>query len=700
MLQCPRASQAEDKNRMPPSNASTGEKRNRNHRYALRWRLLLWILVFSTLWLAILILDGQVGSGTYLVQAQVRASATFAQQTGTSSATPTLSNPSRTPQPQITKPSNTGTHTQTGPPPQQLEESPANRSLAEEGVIFFSMSEGGYAHIFAYHPQFIPFTRLTNGPWDDIHPAPSPDGSHLAFSSNRNGHWDLYILNWADGEITQITDTPQYEGAPTWSPDNQWLVYESYVPLNGTNPPAAEFTTTATPAALGENLEIFILQINPDNPAAYEPIRLTDSVAADHSPVWSPGGRQIAFVSDRSGDPEVWLADLDRIEDRFQNISNNPRAADSFPAWSPDGRKLAWASKQDGFENIVLSTLDQLPGQAQLVGNGSQPAWNPAGGELAAMLLTPNRTYLTAYKENTTGIAIPPIPLSGSLSGLAWGKAFLPNPLPPTLRQAAEITPTPAWMPVLTPMADVPGARQHIAPLADVEAPYPFLHDLVDESFLRLRSAVTAKIGWDSLSTLENAYVPLTSPLFPGMLDDWLYTGRAFTMNSGPVNAGWMVVVREDYGASTYWRIYLRTRFQDGSQGLPMRELPWNINIRYNGDPRSYEQGGDFASAIPSGYWVDFSRLAADFGWERLPALITWRSAIPASRYNKFVFPDQLTWESAMYELYPESALYTPTYMAPPSLTPTKTRWPTSTPTASRTPRATTTPRLSVTPTP
>ena len=106
------------------------------------------------------------------------------------------------------------------------------------------------------------------------------------------------------------------------------------------------------------------------------------------------------------------------------------------------------------------------------------------------------------------------------------------------------------------------------------------------------------------------------------------------------------------------------------------------------------------AQDIPTGYWLDFTNLASDYGWERLPALITWHSAMAASRFNEFVYSDDLTWDAAMSELYPPAALYTPTHMAPPTLTPTRTPWPSRTPTPTRTPRATQLPTRTATPTP
>ena len=125
---------------------------------------------------------------------------------------------------------------------------------------------------------------------------------------------------------------------------------------------------------------------------------------------------------------------------------------------------------------------------------------------------------------------------------------------------------------------------------------------------------------------------------------------------------------------------YLKARYQDGSQGEPLRARPWDFSARSGGDPRAYEAGGALAKEIPPGYWIDFTRQASAFGWERLPALLTWRSSYDAARFNEFVLTDGLDWQSAMREIYPAQALITPTYLVPttslPSLTPRPTRTP------------------------
>lgn len=180
------------------------------------------------------------------------------------------------------------------------------------------------------------------------------------------------------------------------------------------------------------------------------------------------------------------------------------------------------------------------------------------------------------------------------------------------------------------------------------------------------------------------------------MDEDWLFTGRAFAINTLMANAGWMVALREDIGAQTYWRVYIRCGIQDGSLGEPIHNAPWNLTARYDLDPRTYEQGGEYAP-VPSGYWVDVTTLASAYNWERQPALPNWRTFYNGARFTEFALTNGLTWYTAMQELYPVDALVTPTRVLAPTLTPTPTFTSTPTPRPTRTPRMTLTP--SATPT-
>ncbi|NMC14971.1 MAG: hypothetical protein GYA34_19055 [Chloroflexi bacterium] len=578
-----------------------------------------------------------------------------------------------------------GTDTPTSSPsPDLIASLPAPEATSEisqfvQGAIILSLKEGEYNHLFYCFPSNCQLSRLTNGSWDDITPSVSPDGKYLAFSSNRNGHWDLYQMNLSTGEIIQLTATPEYDSHPSWSPDGRWMAYESYVPDPATNIP---------------NLEIFIREITSANPQSQTPIRLTEHPGADYAPAWAPGGRQIAFVSTRDGEEGIWVANLDDSDNRFQKINHNQSATNDHPVWSPDGHYLAWASSIEGMQNIVICDLSHPEEPPRVIGGGSWAAWDAFGKSLAVILQSPNQSYLTGYQFEPSQLALPLINLNHSAQGITWLTVALPQPLPESLQKAAIITPTPSYQKSLGASVNIPGQRKTVVLLNGISAPYPQLNDAADEAFYALQSEVIRKTGWDFLATLENAFVPLTSPLYPGMLDDWLYTGRGFAFSTAPINAGWVVVVREDFGTQTYWRIFLRNRFQDGSQGSPLHHLTWDFDARNSGDPRAYEQGGALDN-IPQGYWTDFTQIALEYGWERLPALSSWRLALPSARYNEYVLTDDLSWYSAMLEVYPAEAVVTQTPLPPPTLTPTITPKPTRT----MTPTITLIPTETLTPT-
>lgn len=561
--------------------------------------------------------------------------------------------------------------------------------VLQNSLAVLALHENGYSQLFAYQLGASPFIRLSHGAWDDIQPALNPGGTQVAFASNRSGWWDLYLLDLQTGALTQITDSPEYDGAPSWSPDGRWLAYESYLGENG-------------------GLDIFIRPLD----GAQEPIQLTDDPGADFDPSWSALGRQIAFVSTRSGENDIWVADLDKADQRFTNISRNNRQIETHPSWSPDGSQLVWSAiGQNGLHELYVwspGNSTRFNTRPLMVGSGNWPVWSPAGNALLTQLSTPNQEFITGYGLPENTITLPPIPLDGAVDGLTWGTLAPGLNLATTFASTNQIMVEPAWRPALTPMADIPAGRQRLVALEDVQAPNAVLQDLVDESFVGLRARVAQDTGWDLLANLENAFVPLTVPLNPGSGEDWLHTGRAFAFNPLPANAGWLVILREDYGAQTYWRVLMRARYQDGSQGRPIKALAWNFNARSSGDPRAYETGGAYSSGIPAGYWVDFTHLASAYGWERIAALSTWRSAYQAARFHQFIHSDGLDWQEAMLEIYPPEVLVTPTAIIPttqvptrtprPSLTPipTRTRWPTRT----STPTATLRPASSATPTP
>ena len=562
------------------------------------------------------------------------------------SPTPTASAPpSVTPSPTPGRPLGT-------PPP-----TPAPLTFPH-GLTILALRDGLALRLFAYDPQRLPLSPITPPDYDALTPALSPDGRTLAYAARLDGSWDLYLLDLATGEIrARLTDTPAYDAAPSWSPDGKWLVYEAY---------------------LDDNLELLIR----DAAGQQKPLRLTDHPAADFQPAWSPQGRLIAFVSTREGLPQVFIANLDQPpENRLMRVSDPNQGPATHPAWSPDGRWLAWAQvTPDGLHRLYLwdATRPQQP--PRFVGQGDWPRFAPQGQVLLAVVTTPQQAFLTGYHLDEPGLALPMLPLPGAVHGFTVGAASLAWPLPTAFGvTAAQATPTPLWTPAITPHPDLPTGRYAIVPLPGVEAQRAELNDAADEAFAALRQAVARAVGWDALGRLRYAYMPITENLLPGQA--WLHTGRAFALSDAPLQSGWLAVVREDYGLQTYWRVFLRARAQDGTQGIPLHALPWDFYARYHADPTAYEDGGAYAPSVPPGYWVDFTELAAAFGWERLPAATDWRFYLPGARWDLFTLRQGLTWREAMTQIVPPEILLTPTPIPTPSL---NFRIPTPTPTEGR----------------
>lgn len=543
---------------------------------------------------------------------------------------------------------------------------------ADFGTLFFSARSSARSHIWGYVPGDPAPFQVTAGPWDDEDPAVSPDGTKLAFTSHRDGNWELYLLDLTSLELRRLTETAAYEGHPTWSPDGLWLAYEVY---------------------MGDNLDVWIMPIDLGQP----PLQLTTHPEADYAPNWDPNGRRIAFVSHRDRSPQIYLANLDQPEDRFKKLSNSSGSS-SDPVFDPSGERVAFSVQGSGGSQVWV--LGSGEAGSMTLGQGRAPTWSPDGSQILAIMDLPSNSHLQVYSVG--GLSVLPfgVPIQGALESLTWSSTGVST----ELTRSASTNPTSTELySRSTSHPGGAGGRLQLVPVQGVRAPNAVLSDAVDEAFKALRARIVEDAGWDFLESLENAFVGLNDPLPPGLaFNDWLYTGRAFSFNTGAAQAGWVEVAREERGGKTYWRVYLRTAQQDGSLGEPLQTPVWDFSTRNAGDPEAYDQGGSWKEEIPTGYYIDFTQLASDFGFERLPALSNWRTYYPATRFNEFVLTDGLTWDEAMLELYPPSAIITPTPYRTPTNTPTRTPRPSPTPWwwywRSPTPSPTMTPYLTPTP--
>ena len=526
----------------------------------------------------------------------------------------------------------------------------ASTPIAALGTVFFTARTQARSHIWAYVLGDAEPVQITFGEWNDQSPAFNPEEDLLAFTSNRGLYWDLYLLDLNSGNLRKLTETPGFEGHPTWSPDGRWIAYETN--YDG-------------------DFDIYILPVKDDE----EVIQLTNNPANDNSPDWDPGeGRRIAFISDRDGSPDVFIAKLDQPDERFNNLTQTSELAESHPSFNPDGDLLAYSSSSRGFEEILIEEIEgDIPPSPN--GQGHDVRWSPDGKALIAILEDPYGRRLVTYSYDA-GQPLG-LPIHFDIEDLFWTAKSLPAAAYQFGDDEAE---SPPLFVIEQSSSNATFDRLSLALLPGVTAPNASLSDAIDEAFNALRGRAAVDLGWDFLSTLEHAFVGINDPLPPGLsYDDWLLTGRAFAFSLAAVQAGWIEMVPEEYGGQTYWRVYVRTAEQDGSQGEPLRSPSWDFQARYDGDPQSFDLGGRLKENIPSGFYVDFSQLAADYGFERVPALPNWRTYYHGARFNEFVYRDRRNWMEAMLELYPETAIITPTPFQTATPTPTLTPRPTPT---------------------
>jgi TolB protein len=136
----------------------------------------------------------------------------------------------------------------------------------------------------------------------------------------------------------------------------------------------------------------------------------------------------------------------------------------------------------------------------------------------------------------------------------------------------------------------------------------------------------------------------------------WHVCGRAIDINQNFLRDGRIELVREDIGGVTYWRVYIKAKKQDGSLGEPMRALPWDLTARNEGGLAAM-QGGERKVKAPEGYYVDFTTLAADYGWERRNALSNWRNSWFDIEWWHFQKTEGMSWYGCMLEIYGEDEI-------------------------------------------
>jgi len=227
--------------------------------------------------------------------------------------------------------------------------SAAEHPLAGQTFLITSTRTGD-TEIFTLDPVTGDAHNLTRSPKsEDRYPCWSPDGQHLAFTSDRDGTMNLYVMKADGSNVRQLTQfkAPAVAYMPSWSGER--IVFGSH----------AEKAEMASIKADGTDLKV---------------------LGSGHDPCVSPDGKMIAYTGECPGGVSVFTMKADGSDKKQIVPDANPWGA-IFPAWSPDGKRIAYAFKiGDALEIFSCAADGSNIQQVSKLGKiSTPPAWSPDG---------------------------------------------------------------------------------------------------------------------------------------------------------------------------------------------------------------------------------------------------------------------------------------------------------------------------------
>jgi eukaryotic-like serine/threonine-protein kinase len=238
----------------------------------------------------------------------------------------------------------------------------------------------------------------TESGWGDWDPRFSPDGTQIAFKRVKSPGDDQLYLMPSQGGVARSLNLPResvYGFA--WTPESNILLAGQLgsvihglwlaSPAGKAKPtPIFESAFDATMPAVNRERVVWVNRVNDYNIysaplAGGEPVKRISSPVQDSRPSISADGR-LAFVSRRSGSPEIWLSRLDGGE---ATRATDLKGELTRPAWSPDGGKITFAMLRFGISKIYVSQCPKggmaCEAPRELI-EGTNPTWTADGGSI------------------------------------------------------------------------------------------------------------------------------------------------------------------------------------------------------------------------------------------------------------------------------------------------------------------------------
>ncbi|MDR2697346.1 MAG: hypothetical protein LBB40_02600 [Holophagales bacterium] len=250
--------------------------------------------------------------------------------------------------------------------------------VANSRIIYCREDAPGVKEIYQADKDGTNIIKLTNHKTLTMSPTVTRDG-RLAYLSYRPmpAIWGQKVPGGPHVRLYPLSDNVGFNVyTPVWSPDGSRI---AFVRTDGKG-----------------NADIMLLEVATDRTK-----RLTSMEGLNSEICWNPAGNRIAFISDRSGSPQIYLMDDDGTNVRSLSIGGS---YNSSPAWSPDGSMIAFVSRfEDNFDLFVYKLSDQTPYQINTgFTNSESPAWSPDSRQIifSSTREGRNRLYITDLSGN------------------------------------------------------------------------------------------------------------------------------------------------------------------------------------------------------------------------------------------------------------------------------------------------------------
>jgi Tol biopolymer transport system component len=321
----------------------------------------------------------------------------------------------------------------------------------------------------------------------DATPTPSSRATgQIAFTSNRDGNFEIYVMNADGSNVRRLTDNSASDGqyGIAWSPDGKKLVFSSNR-LTGSNDNFQLFEMDAdgsnahllnssycgcypafSPdgkriafAGFTYNFEIFVM----DSDGSHA-VNLTQSKDKDFNPAWSPDGRSILFETRRDGQwDELYVMNVDGSNQRRLTVAMD--AWDGHGRWSPDGRQILFSAYHEGdpAQQIYIMNADGSKPRRLTKSklNLLNPLWSPDGRYIVYtqdMSIETPTVDLQMFIMNADGTNIQQLTFrpgfNHGFSSIAWTR--FPARVIATPSKTPTITPTPRPTNTLAPPSATP----------------------------------------------------------------------------------------------------------------------------------------------------------------------------------------------------------------------------------------------------